>query len=325
MRMEVITIPERSRCGFGFGSVIACKSVVDSLAIKYDDVKLTVCENEEDLCAVVVRNPDLVILAVKFVPLENGQKIWLSDFFEKNGIGYTGSKEVSMKYDVNKEDGKNQVRLCGVKTADFMTSVPGEYNELEGLPLAYPLFLKPSAGADSIGIDSKSLVNNFAQFNEKLESLYDMVPSPILVEQYLSGREFTVAMIEDGELLIVAAIEIVPHEVDGVRILGEKVKMEDTEFLKEVVDAKVLVQLSSLARKAFLALGARDFARIDIKMDGNGECYFMEANLTPGMNKGSSYFPEAFDINLGMNYEAVTNLIVKNALTRKLAIKRSSF
>lgn len=203
--------------------------------------------------------------------------------------------------------------------------MPDQHNELEGLPLPYPLFLKPSAGADSIGIDSKSLVNDFKQFKEKLSSLYEITPAPILVEQYLSGREFTVAIIEDDGALVAAAIEIVAPEVNGIRILGEKVKKEDTELLKKVIDIKILIQLLSLARKSFLALGARDFARIDIKMDDAGECYFIEANLTPGMNKGSSYFPEAFSMSLGMSYNAVTSLIVKNAIKRKPSLVGSVF
>ena len=318
MILEIITIPEQLRAGFGFGSYKACQSVAESLSINHDQVAITVCKNREDLCSVVARKPDLVVLAVKHIPLANGEEIWLSEFFEKAGIAYTGSKQITMMHDVNKEEAKKQMKLCDVKTADYLTSIPGEYTELGGLPIPYPLFLKPVAGADSLGINTNSLVQNFGEFEAKVLSLYERDSNPVLAEQYLSGREFTVAMIEDGDTLLVAAVEIIAPEENGIRILSEKVKAEDTETLQTVVDAKTLVKISTLARKSFKALGVRDFARIDIRMDENEECYFMEANLTPGMKKGSSYFPEAFNINLNLNYDAVMKLITKNALKRNL-------
>lgn len=316
MRLEVITVPEEIRKGFGFGTLVACQSVVDSLSLSYDNVRLTVCGSLADLYCVVARRPDLVVLGVKHLPLEDGTKFWLSRFFDKEGIVYTGSNENAMEYDINKESAKKQVKFFGVKTADYLIAIPREYSEPVGLPIPYPLFLKPISGADSLGIDSDSLVRNFPEFEKKLASLYQRGSSPVLVEKYLSGREFTVALIEKEDALLVAVIEIIAPEECGIRILSEKVKTQDNEFLKEVVDARLLVKISNLARKAFNALGARDFARIDIKMDENEECCFMEANLTPGLNKGSSYFPEALSISLGLSYDDVIGLIVKNAISR---------
>ena len=316
MRLEVITVPEEIRKGFGFGTLVACQNVVDSLKQSFDDVRLSVCENEKDLYGVVKRKPDLVVLAVKHVPFLDGKEIWLADFFEKSGIAYTGSCKNAMEHDVDKESAKKQMNRFGIRTARYLTSVPGKYSELTGLPMPYPLFLKPLAGADSLGVDEKSIVRDFSEFEVKVRSIYEKDYETVLVEQYLPGREFTVALIESKDALLVAAIEIIPPEKNGVRILSEKVKSQDTESLQQVFDAKLLVKISNLARRAFNALDARDFARIDIKMDKEGECHFMEANLTPGMNKGSSYFTEAFEMSLGMNYDEVVSSIIQNALKR---------
>ncbi len=136
------------------------------------------------------------------------------------------------------------------------------------------------------------------------------------MEEYLDGREFTVAVIENGEELIIAAIEIIPPEEGGIRILGAKVKTDNTETLHVITDKAVLASVMDIAKHSFRVLGARDFGRIDIKMDQSGACHFMEANLVPGMKKGSSYFPEACEISADLDYDEVVSLMLQGATQR---------
>ena len=71
-----------------------------------------------------------------------------------------------------------------------------------------------------------------------------------------------------------------------------------------------------MAIEAFNALGVRDFGRIDIKTDNHGECFFMEANLVPGMTYGSSYFPKACEIAHDFTYDKVVELLLAGGLAR---------
>ena len=71
-----------------------------------------------------------------------------------------------------------------------------------------------------------------------------------------------------------------------------------------------------LATSSFVALGARGFGRVDVKMDKFGACYFMEANLVPGMNLGSSYFPQACNIANEISYDDVVSLMLEEGLSR---------
>ena len=75
-------------------------------------------------------------------------------------------------------------------------------------------------------------------------------------------------------------------------------------------------RVTALAIEAFNALGVRDFGRIDIKTDNHGECYFMEANLVPGMTYGSSYFPEACNLAHEFSYDKVIELLLTGGLAR---------
>jgi D-alanine-D-alanine ligase len=74
--------------------------------------------------------------------------------------------------------------------------------------------------------------------------------------------------------------------------------------------------VTTLAIEAFNALGARDFGRIDIKTNNHGDCFFMEANLVPGMTYGSSYFPQACNIANEFVYDKVIELLISGGLAR---------
>lgn len=115
----------------------------------------------------------------------------------------------------------------------------------------------------------------------------------------------------------IAPIEIVPPLAEnGIRILGEQVKKEDSEGLRFIQNPDLKSRLRDLALDSFTKLGARGFGRIDIKSTSDGRLYFMEANLVPGMTKGSSYFPRAFEIEHQYGYKRVVQMILNSGLAK---------
>lgn len=318
MKIEIVTTPNEALKETGFGTLKACHSVLESIAGLGHEVKLNVCNTLNDLNMIVMRKPDLVILAVKYVSIDNGSDIWLSEYFAEYEINYSGSSREVLKFDSDKVLAKEHLRKKGLKTANYFTAIPGQYkNEVE-LPLAFPLFLKPLDAANGNGIDDLSLVTNFAEFESKTLSLYEAFDLPILAEEYLAGREFSVAVIKtQSGKLIVSPVEIVPPQSSkGLRILGEKAKREDSEEIKKIEDNKTLNAVTKLAVDAFVKLGIWDFGRIDIKSNQSGDCYFMEANLVPGMTSGTSYFPQACEIANELSYDEVIQLIVEQGISR---------
>ena len=321
MRIEIITSLNNELKETGFGSHLACADVVESIERIGHIATLSVCVSLNDLVNVVQRKPDLVILAAKYMPVDNGDDIWFSEYFAKNKIIFSGSDRETLKYDSDKVLAKSCLTNVGISTALYFTAIPGQYHEYD-LPFSFPLFLKPIDAANGNGIDDLSFVENFNEYESKVLSLYNLYQLPVLVEEYLSGREFTVAIIEnDTGKILASAIEITPPESSGgLRILGAEVKKFDTETLKEIEESEIK-SIVDLAIEAFIALGIRGFGRIDIKMDSNRKCYFMEANLVPGMNYGSSYFPQACKIANNMPYDKVTRLMLEECLSRVLPQK----
>ena len=91
MHIEIITTPNETLKESGFGTLKACNSVFDAIQSMGYSASLSVCETKDDLEDVVKRQPELVILAVKYIPVKNENGIWLSDYFARHGINFTGS------------------------------------------------------------------------------------------------------------------------------------------------------------------------------------------------------------------------------------------
>jgi len=318
MKIEIITTPNEKLKETGFGSINACNSVLNAMRRMGYAVNLTVCKTMDDLDKVATRKPNLVILAVKYIPTEKNGNIWLADYFKRYDINFTGSLRNALEFDSNKVLAKNHLQNKGIATAKYFITVPGQHRCESELPIKFPLFLKPTDAANGNGIDDLSFVTRFSEFEEKVLSLHESFRMPILVEEYLDGREFTAAVIRtsDNEL-IVSPIEIIPPESkNGLRILGAKVKKENLEELKKIEDNSILNKVKQLAIDSFINLGVRDFGRIDIKANANGDYFFIEANLVPGMTPDSSYFPKSCQIEHGLTYDEVVQLILEHALCR---------
>ncbi len=230
-----------------------------------------------------------------------------------------------MRYDSDKVCAKIRLASIGIKTAKYFTAIPDQFRSEIDLPFSFPLFLKPTDAANGNGVDDMSFVETFGEFEAKVRSLHETYGQPILVEEYLGGREFTVAITKSGiGEIAVSAIEIVPPESSRtLRILGATVKRLDTEVL-QAIESHNIRSVEELAIASFLGLGARGFGRIDVKMDNVGQCYFMEANLVPGMNQRTSYFPRAFGIANEIPYDDVIQLMLDECFSRCATKQKSN-
>ena len=319
--IEVVTTETAGMKETGFGSVETCRRICDVLKSRYAEVRFNLVQSERDLQRIVDREPDLVVLCVKYViDEEQDATIWLSDYFSQHGIPHTGSNRATLEFDSDKSKAKTVLLENGVATAKFFPAHPGLFIKEEHLPLPLPLFVKPMDAANGNGVDENSLVHDFASYEAKVEEIFTIYAIPALVEEVLPGREFTVAVFDDSapDGRLIFPVEIVaPRNAKGDRVLGHLAKSSNNEKLSKIEDG-ALTAISALARKAFSILGMRDFGRIDVMMDAHGVPHFIETNLVPGLTADTSYFPRACNIDGMMSYEAVVLKIVELALNRSM-------
>jgi len=297
-------------------------SVHEALSAHYSKVEISIIHNEEDLNELVRKNPDLVVSGIKYLGFDmdsiqrnSKNKIWFSEFLDKHNIRYTGSSKNSLELEFDKSQAKKRVTEYGIKTAPFFIAKPDQYKSDE-IPIEYPLFIKPLFEGDSRGIDSKSLVYNFEEYQEKVLSIYENQNTEALVEKYLSGKEYTVGVIQNFEnkSFQINPIELLAEKNDkNVRILGFDDKIADNELALDIDNENIKSLLSKLALDSFKALGAKGYGRIDIKMDEKGIPYFLEANLIPGL--GFGYFYRCYKLNGGISHEQMILDIVRNSFS----------
>ncbi|MEA4890603.1 MAG: hypothetical protein VB070_14195 [Clostridiaceae bacterium] len=323
IRIEVVTTDIADLAMMGFGSIENCRSVGDALRDCYPYVDLCVIHTAHDLEALAARRPDLVVAGIKYLIFTDGpvtkcepEKIWLSEFLDNQGIRYTGSNRPAIELDFNKKMAKEKMQAGHIGTADFFIAEPGQYADGAALPVPFPLFIKPLYESDSKGVDADSIVTDFAGYQRKVDRLDAAFHQPAMVEAYLSGREYTVAILDSDtpEQPTVMPVELVADSFRRDAYIGYETKKTNQERLLPVDQDPSYAGIVDLARTAFQVLGARDFGRIDIKMDSQGRPHFLEANLLPGMNRRHSYFPIACAMNKNWTYEQVVHQMVDLAL-----------
>lgn len=169
----------------------------------------------------------------------------------------------------------------------------------------YPLIVKPVREGSSRGIMNDSVVFTQEALEKKVKSVIETYRQPALVEEYLPGREFTVALLGNGNHLDVLPIVEVNHAAlpDGAaRIDSYEAKwvwndhFENSAICPVEIEEKLKLQLERISMKAFNAIGCRDWARIDIRLGENKRPYVLEINSPCGLlpdPKDCSRFPLA--------------------------------
>lgn len=240
-------------------------------------------------------------------------------------IPYTGSDPATLAVTLDKTLAKRVVRQAGVPTANFCALVTGR----EKIPplMRYPLFVKPSQEGSSKGVFGHSVVHSEAELRALAQQLIERYRQPVLVEEYLSGREFTIALLGERRLRVLPPMEIV-FTKPGVQypVYSYETKLDVNEQIRyeapAQVDERLRNELEQVARGAFQALGCRDLARIDLRLDRDGRVNFIECNPLPGLTPGWSDLCLIAEAS-GMSYRDLIGEIMTPAV-RRLREKRRS-
>ena len=184
----------------------------------------------------------------------------------------------------------------------------------------YPVIVKPNAEGSSKGIHMNCVAGSAAELEKILAGLEEKV-FPVLVEEYIEGREFTVGLLGNGEgLRVFAPMEIIFGDLpDGRHVYGYEVKKNYRSYIRYEcppgLSPELTAQLMSEAETVFNALGCRDLARIDFRLSADEKLYFIEANPLPGLAPDYSDYPmlAAF---CGVGYDELVGGILYAALMR---------
>jgi len=204
---------------------------------------------------------------------------------EEIGMPFVGSGSEGIVLARNKARAKKIWLDAGIPTSDF--AVLSDMNDcdvfLNSSPIPFPMFMKPALGRGSAGITVNSLVETPGELRENARELLDTIQQPVLVERFLSGREITIGVIGNGgNLRTMHPLEIRYNGTDKFLTYNKKEQDADRFICPAPLSDKEVKTLSDYAKRAFRALGLRDFTRIDTKLTEDG-FMLLEANSFAGL------------------------------------------
>lgn len=247
------------------------------------------------------------------------------------GIPYTGSGPLTLSLCLNKARAKEVLTYHRVPTpAHFVAN--GNLQEHIDSQLQFPLIVKPLHEGSSKGIRESSLVEDAEQLRAEVERVVTLYNEPAVVEQFLAGREFTVAMLGNAANARVLPIVEILYEslpAESKRIYSYEAKwvwdvqespLEIFKCPADITD-RMRKQIEATALSAYRVLNCLDWCRIDMRLDHDGVPNVLEVNPLPGILPDpaqNSCFPKAARA-VGMSYEEMI-LSVLNAARERYGI-----
>ena len=235
---------------------------------------------------------------------------------ETYDIPYTLSDPLVCALTLDKALSKKIVRAAGLHTAK--SHLVSRIEDLDRVSLGFPLFAKPVAEGTGKGIDSRSRVENRGQLSALCAELLAKFRQPVLVEEFLPGREFTVGALgtaDRARVLGTMEVEVLPPHAGGIYSLETKEKCEDMIKYSALEGGALRGEIEDLALRSYLALECRDAGRVDVKLDRDNRPAFLELNALPGLHPTHSDLP-MIAAQEGMKYSDLIGAIVKSALER---------
>jgi len=245
-----------------------------------------------------------------------GRESQVPALLEAYSIPYTFSDPLVCALTLHKGMAKHVARGYGVPTPDFaLVTSPAEAAAVE-LPL--PLFVKPVAEGTSKGVTAKSLVKSRAALVEVCTELLAEYREPVLVETFLSGREFTVGILGTGaDSRALATLEVLLRAEADAAVYSYRNKAQ----WRELVEYKLLDrgelrrEVEEVALATWKCLGCRDAGRVDVRLDAAGNPQMLEVNPLAGLTPEHSDLPIMAALE-GMDFETLIGEILRCTTTR---------
>jgi len=150
-------------------------------------------------------------------------------------------------------------------------------------PFDYPLFIKPSQGRGSSGIDKTSLIHSFAELKEQVEKRLTTIDQPVIIEKFLDGREITCGIIGNGDHTRALPLLEIIHEGKNKFLTFDKKELDDDSFqCPAKFTPKQTQEIQNLAISAYKIAGIKDYGRVDMILTKDGP-FLLEINCFAGL------------------------------------------
>jgi D-alanine-D-alanine ligase len=302
----------------------------DALTSLGHETSTIVVDHNADVLAAVnavrAAKPELVMNVAESFGGKSALESNVAALLNLLGLRYTGSSPAGLLLAGDKTLTKKVLSFHGILTPQFATVYRGQLDWAGDL--TFPVIVKPPQEDASLGITSASVVHNLKDLFGRIDELQTEYQQPVLVEQYVEGREFYVGVLGNAnvEALPVIEMDFTGFPADKPKIASWQAKWGDdgegsgAEFAgtKSVfpanLDPDLEARMQAVAIEAFNALRLRDYGRIDLRVSPTGEIFVIEVNPNCYLERDAEFARAARQH--GLEYPALISRIIDLATAR---------
>ena len=321
--MKILLITGPAGAIQGWGNLETTRHICKAISDSGNDAEILYVESTKGLVTSLNQKYFDMVWSSLYYISDNSNYIgltteepWLADIFDEKNIPYIGPSASTLKQLIDKSSTLDILSKAGIPCSN-QHFINGKEISLA----CYPMFVKPRYESESTGISERCIVCSESDLKRQINYIQETFKQPALVEEFLSGQEFTVTVLGNGNNKHIFPILNLIDEsgYDTYPLITEDLKLRKLIHF-QVPECK-LTEAKTLADKAAEALKCYDHVRIDMRQNDAGELKIMEINGIPGLNPIKSRSLEACalynpDISKSQNFQALINTIVDSAAER---------
>jgi D-alanine-D-alanine ligase len=295
-------------------------------AIEKEGYRVTLLNIEDDLSRLLDLfhhdRPDVIFNLAEMFRGDPRLESALAGLYDLYEIPFTGAALFSLELCRRKALTKQVLLKRGIATPDYrllrIPKIPRRHG------LRYPLIVKPASEDASLGVEAGSVVYDYEQLVNRVNHVFGSFNPPILVEEFIGGKELHVSVLGNDPPQVLPIIEFdfsaLPEDHPAIITYDVKWNPLDLAYhrvhsfcpaqLSKRVEAKVREQ----ALHAYQATSSRDYARVDVRLTDSSTPFVLEVNPNPDLTEGVSFMHSAE--KAGMSFSQTLGRIVEFALAR---------
>jgi D-alanine-D-alanine ligase len=317
---------------FAEGDSMVTIHAVQQALTRLDQSVIGIEADHDALTNLTAARPDLVMNIAEGLT-GDFRESYIPLLCERLGLPYTGSDPLTLGICLNKMRAKEILQSYQIATPPFQVFRPHE--PVETGHVIFPAIVKPVAEGSSKGIDNRSVVKDPTEARNVISEKLLKYQQPVIVESFLTGDEFTVALWGNGD-----AVEVLPivsicfdqlppgawpmYSYEAKWIWDVPEKPLQIFHCPAKISSQLKAEIESVAKRAYHILGVRDWCRIDVRLDAHGVPNIIELNPLPGIlpnPEDNSCFPKAAR-TAGYSYVEMIGKLISIASQRCGLIER---
>ena len=272
---------------------------------------------------------DLIYNFCEMVELESQEEVFAAGLFELVKVPYTGAPPMTLGLCLDKAKTKIILSHYGIPTAKF-DLFNGSIDGRKKINLRFPVIVKPVREDASAGINEKSVVYDRKELEERVEYIIKMFKQPALVEEFIDGREVNVAILGNNPPVVLPISEIdfshLPSHLPKI-VSYEAKWIPNTDYYEKTIpicpaplEPELERKIKDIALSCYKIMGCRDYARVDMRIDKEGNPYVLEVNPNPDLSRNAGFMRSASVY--GLTPEETIVKIAEIAIERSYADKK---